>query len=162
MDWMSWKTWTTIGLIIVALFAIYTFAATQSSHARDDAAITTRPPTGTSGRTIGVTAAGVPRVHDEWLEVPSGSYRSQRNLFAYKEPPPPPPPPAPPPTPASSLNHSASFRFISSIPSPVIADADAISTDGNRFRNASKFSLALGKSILFAITAHLRCESLES
>ena len=97
MDWMNWKTWTTIGLIIVALFAIYTFAATQSSHARDDAAITTRPPTGTSGRTIGVTAAGVPRVHDEWLEVPSGSYKSQRNLFAYKEPPRPPPPPPPPP-----------------------------------------------------------------
>ena len=100
MDWMSWKTWTTIGLIIVALFAIYTFAATQSSHARDDAAIATRPPTGTSPRTTGsLTAAGVPRVHDEWLEMPSGSYRSQRNLFAYKEPPPPPPPPPAAPQP---------------------------------------------------------------
>ena len=60
MDWMSWKTWTTIGLIIVALFAIYTFAATQSSHARDDAAITTRPPTASASSPLrGCTRSGV-------------------------------------------------------------------------------------------------------
>jgi len=35
MDWMSWKTWTIIGLIIVALFAIYAFAATQSARTPD-------------------------------------------------------------------------------------------------------------------------------
>jgi hypothetical protein len=38
-------------------------------------------------------------IHTEWLEAQSGSYRSARNLFAYKEPPPPPPPPPPRPQP---------------------------------------------------------------
>src|SRR5262249_42266519 len=39
---------------------------------------------------------GVGVIHTEWLESQSGSYRSERNLFAYKEPPPPPPPPPAP------------------------------------------------------------------
>ncbi len=108
MDWMSWKTWTIIGLIIVALFAIYAFAATQS--ARTSATIQpTRPSTPAQHRTIAPVAPGVGTVHMEWLESQSGSYRSERNLFAYKEPPPPPPPkvvpqpvvqgPPPPPPP---------------------------------------------------------------
>ena len=96
MDWMNWKTWTTIGLIIVALFAIYTFAATQSSHATEEVAIAPRPPARLS-RTV--NAPGVGSVHKEWLDAPSGTYRSERNLFAYREPPPPPPPPPPRPQP---------------------------------------------------------------
>jgi len=27
MDWMNWKTWTAAALILIAVFAIYTFAA---------------------------------------------------------------------------------------------------------------------------------------
>jgi hypothetical protein len=94
MDWMNWKTWTTIGLIIVALFAIYTFAATQNSHATEDLATAARTP---AHLPRALNAPGVGSVHKEWLDAPSGSYRSERNLFAYKEPPPPPPPPPPKP-----------------------------------------------------------------
>ena len=97
MDWMSWKTWTIIGLIIVGLFAIYAFAATQSARTPEIA--TTARPTPKTGRGLQPNAPGVGVVHMEWLETQSGSYRSERNLFAYKEPPPPPPAPAPQPVP---------------------------------------------------------------
>src|SRR5260370_35983939 len=95
MDWMSWKTWTIIGLIIVGLFAIYAFAATQSARTPD---LTPARPTPRSGRGLMPNAPGVGMIHKEWLEPQNGKYRSERNLFSYKEPPPPPPPP-PPPTP---------------------------------------------------------------
>jgi hypothetical protein len=97
MDWMSWKTWTIIGLIIVGLFAIYAFAATQSART-PDLPMPARP-TPRTGRGLQPNAPGVGVVHMEWLETQSGSYRSERNLFAYKEPPPPPPRPAPQPVP---------------------------------------------------------------
>ncbi len=97
MDWMSWKTWTIMGLIIVALFAIYTFAATHNARS-DNPIQTPRPATRTSAETPAV-APGIGAVHMEWLESQSGSYRSERNLFAYKEPPPPPPKIVPPPVP---------------------------------------------------------------
>jgi len=93
MDWMSWKTWTIIGLIIVGLFAIYAFAATQSARTPD---LAPARPTPRSGRGLMPNAPGVGMIHKEWLEPQSGNYRSERNLFAYKEPPPPPPPPPPP------------------------------------------------------------------
>jgi hypothetical protein len=93
MDWMSWKTWTIIGLIIVGLFAIYAFAATQSARTPD---LTPTRLTPRVDRGVMPNAPGVGMIHKEWLEPQSGSYRSERNLFAYKEPPPPPPPPPPP------------------------------------------------------------------
>ena|SRR5436190_1906378 len=92
MDWMNWRTWAVIGLIIIGVFAIYSFAATQSAHLSDDAPRGTRP----AGIARGVAPApGVGLIHTEWLAPQSGSYQSERNLFAYKEPPPPPPPPKP-------------------------------------------------------------------
>ena len=98
MDWMSWKTWTIIGLIIVGLFAIYAFAATQSARTPD--LTPTRPTPRVTGRgALQPIAPGVGMVHMEWLEAQSGSYRSERNLFAYKEPPPRPQPPPPAPVP---------------------------------------------------------------
>jgi hypothetical protein len=97
MDWMNWKTWTIIGLIIVGLFAIYAFAA---QSARTPEIVAPTHPTPRTGRGLQPNAPGVGVVHMEWLETQSGSYRSERNLFAYKEAPPPPPPPPPPaPTP---------------------------------------------------------------
>jgi len=98
MDWMSWKTWTIIGLIIVALFAIYAFAATQSART-PDVVPPSRATAPTTTRGLQPTAPGVGAVHMEWLETQSGSYRIERNLFSYKEPPPPPPPPPPKPQP---------------------------------------------------------------
>jgi len=104
MDWMNWKTWTTIGLAIVAIFAIYTFAATD--HASASAPLTTparvasaRPAAPRTARTAAAADTGVGSIHTEWLDMQSGSYKSERNLFAYKEPPPPPPPPPPKPPP---------------------------------------------------------------
>jgi hypothetical protein len=95
MDWMNWKTWAIGGLIIVGVFAIYTFAATQSARISDDPLALAR--TSTAGRTstAAVPAPGVGIIHMEWLDGQTGSYNSERNLFAYKEPPPPPPPPVP-------------------------------------------------------------------
>jgi len=96
MDWMSWKPWTALALILIAVFAIYTFAATQS-HGSDPVVTTVRTPQSGSAATPArvASAPGVGAVHTEWLEMPSGSYKSSRNLFAYKVPPPPPPPPPP-------------------------------------------------------------------
>jgi hypothetical protein len=97
MNWMNWKTWTVAAIVILAVFAIYTFAAPESMRPEDP-----RPSaaTSTSQQPSAKTATlpGVEPVHREWLDQQTGSYRSERNLFAYREPPPPPPPP-PPPTP---------------------------------------------------------------
>jgi hypothetical protein len=104
-DWMSWKTWTTIGLAIVAIFAIYTFAATNrpgdtpASRAAAPAAPAASVKTAAVRSAPATTSADPGVIHTEWLDMQSGSYRSERNLFAYKEPPPPPPPPAPKPPP---------------------------------------------------------------
>ncbi len=93
---MSWKTWTIMGLIIVALFAIYAFAA---QSARNSDALAIARPTSRPEHVVPAVAPGVGAVHMEWLESQSGSYRSARNLFSYKEPPPPPPPKYVPPPP---------------------------------------------------------------
>lgn len=100
MDWMNWKTWTTIALILIAIFAIYTFASTGSRG--NDAQVNAPAPARTAARQPAVSTPGVTEVHWEWLDGQTGSYRSERNLFAFKEPPPQPPPkpkPAPPPLP---------------------------------------------------------------
>jgi hypothetical protein len=94
MDWMNWKTWTAAAAIIVALFAIYVFAAPEIRPAAE--------PARTEPRAVAidrVPTPGVDPVHLEWLEGDTGSYKSDRNLFAFVEPPPPPPPTPPPPPP---------------------------------------------------------------
>jgi hypothetical protein len=112
MDWMNWKTLTTIGLLLIAAFAIYTFAATQS-HAGDPAAtaaIATSPRAQQTGSVRTVSAPGVGTLHMEWLEMQSGSYKSERNLFAFVEPPPPRPPAPPPPPPDRDKDGVPDFR----------------------------------------------------
>ena len=94
MDWMNWKTWITIGVILLAVFAIYAFAS--NSHDGGDALTppaTSSAPARTPRTAQSASTPGVPIVHMEWLDGQTGSYKSERNLFAYREPPPPPPPP---------------------------------------------------------------------
>jgi len=127
MDWMNWKTWAVIGAILVGVFAIYAFAATQS--ARLPESLTEARPTLTTPaqRTVTAPAPGVGVIHTEWLDSQSGSYRSERNLFTYKEPPPPPPPPPrkvvvqppppppvpqPPPQPVAPVPPQFTYRYI--------------------------------------------------
>lgn len=112
MDWMNWKTWTAVGVILIAIFAIYSFASTSSSVEPSPAAKTA--PTAPRPRIArSVSTPGLPVLHNEWLDAQSGSYKSERNLFAYVVPPPPPPPPQPkaaPPPPDKDNDGIPDFR----------------------------------------------------
>jgi hypothetical protein len=102
---MNWKTWTAAGVIIIALFAIYTFAAPEAP--RDPVAA------GPSPTTLPAQSAslpGVEPVHKEWLDPQANDYHSDRNIFAYYEPPPPPPPAPPPPPPDKDRDGVPDFR----------------------------------------------------
>jgi hypothetical protein len=114
MDWMNWKTWTTIGVILIAIFAIYAFAANSGVESPTPApAAAPRTPARSPRAAQNVGASGFPVVHTEWLDAQSGSYKSERNLFGYKEPPPPPPPPPPkvvPPPPDQDHDGIPDFR----------------------------------------------------
>src|SRR5688572_5766662 len=94
MDWMNWKTWTAAALVLIAGFAIYTFAAPEGQQASTDTA-----PVSTAGGTRAADTPGVDPIRLDLLEADSGSYKSDRNIFSYYEPPPPPPPPPPAPPP---------------------------------------------------------------
>jgi len=108
MDWMNWKTWTIAGLILIGLFAIYTFAAPEAPRPIEPPApaATAKASTGTASASL----PGVDAVHKEWLDPQTGDYRSDRNIFAYKEPPPPPPPPPPPAPPDRDKDGVPDFR----------------------------------------------------
>lgn len=104
MDWMNWKTWAGATVLIIAVFAIYVFAAPEPPP---------EPLGGTTGasqpRTV-VRTPGVEPVHEEWLEPQVGSYRTKRNLFAFPAPPPPPLPQAPPPPPDKDKDGIPDFQ----------------------------------------------------
>jgi hypothetical protein len=97
MDRMkNWKTWTAAGLLLIAVFAIYTFAAPERSG--EPATVAIAPPRGAAANlNAPAPTPGVEPVRLDLLEAESGSYKSDRNLFAFKAPPPAPPPPPPPP-----------------------------------------------------------------
>jgi hypothetical protein len=108
MDWMNWKTWTLVALLIIAGFAIYTFAAPEVRHS--ETALTPSP---APHATAVAATPGVEPVHLDLLEADSGSYKSDRNIFSYYEPPPPPPPPPvkpPPPPPDQDNDGIPDFR----------------------------------------------------
>lgn len=100
MDWMNWKTWTTAALLIIAVFAVYTIAAPDPGPRDETATAATRRAASTRPAPV-TSVPGVERIHIEWLVPQPGKYRSDRNLFDYRQPPPPPPapPPVPPPPP---------------------------------------------------------------
>lgn len=127
MDWMNWKTWTAAALILIAVFAIYTFAAPETRSSGVPVATNTAK-SGTHDAPGEVVAPGVEPVRLDLLEAESGSYKSDRNLFAYKEPPPPPPPPPvkpPPPPPDQDKDGVPDFRDnCVSVPNPDQRDID--------------------------------------
>ena len=124
MDWMSWKTWTVVGAVIIAAFAIYLFAAPQpepaplTSRRNDPVASIESPDTTattitsrtTNTRALAGRTPGVEPVHTEWLDAQSGSYSTKRNLFAFPVPPPPRPPPPPPKPPDRDKDGVPDFR----------------------------------------------------
>jgi hypothetical protein len=126
MNWMSWKTWTTAGVIIVVAFAIYAFAASQPLLQRGpEAELTAR--SSDSPRTA-VRTPGVDPIHFEWLEKQSGSFSSNRNLFDYPAPPPPKPPPPPPLPPDKDKDGVPDFQ--DNCPDTANADQTDLDRDG--------------------------------
>lgn len=126
MDWMNWKTWTSAALIMIVGFAIYTFAAPDSHQ---DPASPSARPSATAMKTAAAqqpaSIGGIDTVHREWLDAQTGSYRSARNLFTFKEPPPPPPPVVPPPPPDRDHDGVPDFKDnCPDVPNPDQADSD--------------------------------------
>ncbi len=99
MNWMNWKTWTAAAVILIVVFAIYSYAANDAGDSTLAPAATARSANARRAATPLAAPPGVEPVQIGLLEAESGSYSSDRNLFAYKEPPPPPPPPPPKPPP---------------------------------------------------------------
>lgn len=121
MNWMSWKTWTVVAALLIAAFAIYLYAATDSVPLTVEAARSSETRTS-------VKTPGVDPVHVEWLEAQSGSFNSRRNLFAFPAPPPPPPPPTPPPPPDRDRDGVPDFQ--DNCPSVANSDQADIDRDG--------------------------------
>jgi hypothetical protein len=137
MDWMNWKNWTAAALILVVGFAIYTFASperrTVEPKAPQRSAVdvvegSNPPASATPSRRTTAPTSGVTPIHMDWLEADTGSYRSDRNIFAYVEPPPPPPPkadPPPPPPPDDDKDGVPNFRDnCVAVPNPDQQDID--------------------------------------
>lgn len=103
MDWMNWKTWTVAAVILLAGFAIYTFASPDASPKlpAPPATTTPQPRTTASRPRATLPPPGVEAIRVDLLDGQSGSYSSKRNLFAYYTPPAPVPKvvKAPPPPP---------------------------------------------------------------
>jgi hypothetical protein len=140
MNSKNWKIWAlAAALIVAAVYAIYTFAGPDNAPAATPTAVSldpedpgagSSPVTGTRGpRTASTnTTPGVTPIRLDLLEAESGSYSSDRNIFAYVEPPPPPPPPAPappPPPPDQDKDGVPDFRDnCVSTPNPDQSDID--------------------------------------
>ena len=108
MIYRKLTTLFTAAILIVAVFAIFLFAGPEHPQTADSGAALAVAHTSTAKtkRADDVVAPpGVEPVRLDLLDAESGSYKSQRNLFAYKEPPPPPTVSSPSP---SRLHYSAS------------------------------------------------------
>lgn len=92
MDWMNWKTWAAVAIIILGAFAVYTIAAPDAPRETPEETVA-RSAKNELRSSASVT--GLDPVHKEWIEPQPAKYKSDRNLFEFRQPPPPPPPPAP-------------------------------------------------------------------
>jgi hypothetical protein len=125
MDWMNWKTWTSAALIIIVLFAIYTFAAPDAKRDTQTPAAASSTPAARPASAQPASAGGIDTIHREWLDAQPGDYKSARNLFAFREPPPPPPPVVPPPPPDRDHDGVPDFKDnCPDVPNPDQADSD--------------------------------------
>src|SRR5664279_65879 len=139
MDWMNWKTWTVIGAILIAIFAIYGYASNSQSVdvPRPLSAVTAgASSTKSTVRTrVATKTPGVPILHIEWLDPQPATYKIERNLFGYREPPPLPPPPPPkvvPPPPDEDHDGIPDFRDNC----PKVSNPDQKDSDGNGIGDA--------------------------
>jgi hypothetical protein len=133
MSWNNWKPWALVAVSVIALFGIYTFAASGSARTADSTTLSQplNPRTAATRRPVlqrNVAPTGVEPIRTEWLEPQSGSYRSDRNLFSFYIPPPPPPPlPPKPPPPPPDRDHDGIPDFRDNCPdkyNPDQADLD--------------------------------------
>lgn len=125
MDRMNWKTWAAIGLVVIAAFTIYS-AASPDTHNNRSTPVSPSPKK--QANVVLAAPPGVEPVNTGLLDAETGSFRSDRNLFAYKEPPPPkPPPPPPPPAPPPDQDKDGVPDFrdnCPTIPNPNQQDID--------------------------------------
>lgn len=133
MNWSNWKAWALLGAIVIALFTIYSFASPQQDLAEERVVsrVNSETPERRTGPVVSRTSSiDVDRIHTEWLERSSGSYKSDRNIFSYVDPPPPPPPPPPrpaPPPPDTDKDGVPDFQDNC----PQVANSDQIDIDRN-------------------------------
>jgi hypothetical protein len=129
MNWSNSKLWLGGGAVVLALYAIYTFASPGPAPAPQEAAPAPRVRVTASGAraTMNVAPAGVEPVNMQLLDPPTGEYGSRRNLFGFVQPPPPPPivEKVPPPPPDRDKDGVPDFRDnCPDVPNPDQTDVD--------------------------------------
>lgn len=137
MDLKNWKNWLVIAATLVALVAIYAFAAPNDTMQDDESiarAVAPRAATRTkTAQPVSSRGGDIEAIRELEPEAVSDNVRTRRNLFAFVEPPPPPPvvakpepiAPPPPPPPDSDQDGVPDFRDnCPAVPNPDQTDID--------------------------------------
>jgi hypothetical protein len=100
---------------ILTTFGVLILAGSLSAYAQKQPRRTREMP----------TLRGIEPIHTELLEKKSAAYKSDRNIFAFVDPPPPPPPPPPPQPPDKDKDGVPDFRDnCPDVPNPDQMDID--------------------------------------